>query len=379
MIEARTDDPNLTPETPEADTGSSFATASQWQLVRRKFLKHRLAVVSLFVLGLFYGIAVFAEFLAPNDPLENYSSLPGAPPQRVRLSEDGRLQWPFVYGYKSTMNIETMRFEFEPDPELKFRVGFLVRTEPYKLWGALTLNRKFAGVIGDEGYVFFLGTDRLGRDMISRIIYGMRISLSVGLLGVLMSFFFGLAIGGVSGLMGGVVDGVIQRLIEILMSFPTIPLWMALAAALPREWPQLWVFFGITIILSLLGWTDLARVVRGKFLSLRDDDYVIAARLAGAGQRLGDPQTPAPRLHEPHHRLPDAVDPGHDPGRDGPLVPGTRAAATHDQLGGASAGSAEHPQRGADAVGVHPRLFRNHRGAGVQLRRRRHARCGGPL
>ena len=280
MIETRTDDPGIVPE---ADTGSSFATASQWQLVRRKFLKHRLAVASLIVLGLFYTIALFAEFLAPNDPLENYSTLPGAPPQRVRISEDGGLQWPFVYGYKATMDIQTMRRIFEPDPELKFRVGLLVRTEPYKMWGSLTLDRKFVGVIGDEGYVFFLGTDRLGRDMISRIIYGMRISLSVGLVGVLLSFFLGLAIGGVSGLVGGVVDGVIQRLIEIIMSFPTIPLWMALAAALPREWPQLWVFFGITIILSLLGWTDLARVVRGKFLSLRDDDYVIAARLAGAG------------------------------------------------------------------------------------------------
>ena len=279
MIKVRSE----TPETvAEVETRSSVATTSQRQLIWRKFRKHKLAVASLMVLALFYTIGLFAEFLAPNDPLENHATLPGAPPQQVRIFEEGRLQWPYVYGYQATMNIETMRRTFESDPDQRFRLGLFVKTDPYKMWNLITLNRKFVGVVG-EGYVYFLGTDRLGRGMLSRIIYGMRISLSIGLVGVLLSFFLGLLIGGISGLVGGVVDSMIQRLIEIIMAFPTIPLWMALAAALPRDWPQLWVFFGITIILSLIGWTDLARVVRGKFLSLRDDDYVIAARLAGGG------------------------------------------------------------------------------------------------
>ncbi len=279
MIKARSE----TPETvAEVETRSSVATTSQRQLIWRKFRKHKLAVASLMVLALFYTIGLFAEFLAPNDPLENQATLPGAPPQQVRIFEEGRLQWPYVYGYQATMNIETMRRTFESDPDQRFRLGLFVKTDPYKMWNLVTLNRKFVGVVG-EGYVYFLGTDRLGRGMLSRIIYGMRISLSIGLVGVLLSFFLGLLIGGISGLVGGVVDSMIQRLIEIIMAFPTIPLWMALAAALPRDWPQLWVFFGITIILSLIGWTDLARVVRGKFLSLRDDDYVVAARLAGGG------------------------------------------------------------------------------------------------
>ncbi|UCC72359.1 MAG: ABC transporter permease [Gemmatimonadota bacterium] len=266
----------------EAGQTSTYATASQWQLIRRKFRRHRLAVVSVWVLVLLYGMALFAQFLSPHDPFEFNDKLVGAPPMRVRIVEDNKLQRPFVYGYKRTVDFATMRRYYEVDPETKFVIRFFAKGFSYELWNLFPTDRHLLAA-EDGGYLHLLGTDRLGRDMVARILYGARASLSIGLVGVLISFVLGLVIGGISGLVGGVVDDVIQRLIEIIRSFPTIPLWMALAAIVPKEWPQLWVYFGITIIVSLIGWTSLARVVRGKFLSLRDDDYVVAARLSGGG------------------------------------------------------------------------------------------------
>ncbi len=264
---------------PSPDTG--YATASQWQLVVRKFRKHRLARFSLAVLIAFYLGALFAPLIAPYDPLENDQELSGAPPMKLRLFEDGRLEWPFVYGYKREFDLATMRPSYTVDRNQKHKLLLLTRGHEYELLGLVTLDRHLFGA--RDGKMYILGADRLGRDMFSRILYGTRISLTIGLVGVLLSFFLGLLMGGISGLLGGIVDDAVQRLIEVLRSFPTIPLWMALAAALPRSWPQLWVFFGITVILSLIGWTELARVIRGKFLALRNEDYVTAARQAGAG------------------------------------------------------------------------------------------------
>ena len=262
--------------------GSGYATASQAQLIWRKFRRHKLALFSLGILALLYFVTIFAQFLAPHDPFLPDDQLVGAPPMPIRFMENGRLQRPFVYGFNREVDLNTMRRFYEVDPEKKFVIKFFTRGFSYELWGIIQTDRHFVGT-DDGGYIHVLGTDRLGRDMVARILYGARVSLSIGLVGVFISFVMGLVIGGISGLVGGFVDDVIQRFIEILRSFPTIPVWMALAAALPKEWPQIWVYFGITVLLSLVGWTSLARVVRGKFLSLRDEDYVVAARLAGAG------------------------------------------------------------------------------------------------
>ena len=258
-----------------------YATASQWRLMRRKFRRHRLARISLAVLAIFYLIALLAPFLSPHDPLETDRNLTGAPPMVVRFFEDGQLQRPFVYGYKRTFDLVTMRPGYAIDPSRKYPVSLWVSGHAYELFGVIPASVHLFGV--DGGKIYLLGGDRLGRDMLSRILHGTQISLTLGLVGVILTFFIGLFMGGISGLLGGVVDLAVQRLIEVLRCFPTIPLWMALAAALPRSWTQVQVFFGITVILSLIGWTDLARVVRGKFLSLRNEDYVTAARQAGAG------------------------------------------------------------------------------------------------
>jgi peptide/nickel transport system permease protein len=258
-----------------------YATASQWKLMRRKFRRHRLARVSLAILALFYLMAAFAPFLSPHDPLQTDRNLTGAPPMVIRFVEDGQLQRPFVYGYKRTFDLATMRPGYVVDPSRKHPISLWVKGQPYDLFGLIPAETRLFGV--EEGKIYLLGGDRLGRDMLSRILHGTQISLTIGLVGVMLTFVIGLFMGGISGLMGGIVDLAVQRLIEVLRCFPTIPLWMALAAALPRSWTQIQVFFGITVILSLIGWTDLARVVRGKFLSLRNEDYVTAARQAGAG------------------------------------------------------------------------------------------------
>lgn len=265
---------------PEPVEEAGLATASQWQLTWRKFRKHRMARISLFVLIGFYVVAAFASFVAPYDPFANNQSLTGAPPMAIRIVHEGSLTMPFVYGLKRDFDMKTMRPVYAIDTSRTYPLRLLVRGFDHYILGVFPTNLHLFGAEG--GKVYLLGGDRLGRDMFSRIIYGARVSLTIGLVGVGLSFVIGLTMGGISGYFGGLVDEAVQRLIEVLRSFPTIPLWMALAAAMPRNWPQLWVFFGITVILSLVGWTELARVVRGKFLSLRNEDYVTAARQAGA-------------------------------------------------------------------------------------------------
>ena len=263
------------------DHQEQYFIASQWQLVWRKFRRHHLAVLGMTILGVFYFIAIFAEFFAPYDKLDRNTALRFAPPQRIRIFEDGRLTAPYVYGYRSERNMETFREEFTVDPSQRFRLGLFVRAGEYRLWGLLKSDLHFFGTRDEGGYVYLLGTERLGRDVLSRIIVASRISLSVGLVGVFLAFILGCLLGGLSGYFGGWVDNAIQRLVEILISVPTIPLWLALSAALPPTWSIIAVYFGITVILSLVGWTGLARVVRGKLLELREADFVTAARIAG--------------------------------------------------------------------------------------------------
>jgi len=236
---------------------------------------------------LIYAIALFVEFLSPSSPGVIRADYTWAPPQRLhflRQTEEGRRWDPYVNGYKVEIDPEALKRTFVIDEEQVVDIGFFVRGEPYKMWGIWETDLHLVGSTDVEIPVYFLGADRMGRDLLSSMIYGTRISMSIGLLGVFLSFFLGILLGGISGFFGGTVDNLIQRVIEFIRSIPTIPLWMGLAAALPTDWPPLRIYFGITIILSFIGWTGLARVVRGRFLSLRTEDFVMSARLDGASE-----------------------------------------------------------------------------------------------
>jgi peptide/nickel transport system permease protein len=256
-----------------------YYIASQWQLMGRKFRKHKLARVGLVILCVYYFIAFFCEFLAPYNTEVYFAKYQYAPPQRLRFFGGGG-NLVYVNGLKGERNPKNYRMEFTTDKSVKYPVRFFVRGTEYKFWGLFRTRIHFFGT-EEPGVMFLFGTDQRGRDLFSRLLYGTRISLSVGLLGVALSFLLGVTIGGISGYYGGGADMVIQRIIEFLMSVPTIPLWMALSAALPPDWPNIRVYFGITIILSLLGWTGLARAVRGKLLELRHEDFVMAAKVSG--------------------------------------------------------------------------------------------------
>jgi peptide/nickel transport system permease protein len=261
-------------------------TATQWQLMWWRFRKHKLALVSTVVLTLIYLCGIFCEFLAPHDPHRYDVKRVYAPPQALHfVGENGFRLRPYVHPIVSTRNMETLRVEYQIDATREMPIHLFVHGDAYKFWGLWKTDLHLLGLVeqGDP-MVFLLGGDALGRDVLSRVLYGARISLSIGLVGVAMSLVLGIVIGGISGYFGGVADTLIQRTIEFLRSIPGIPLWMTLAAALPRDWTPTRIYFGITVILSLLSWTGLARVVRGRFLALREEDFVLAARLSGASE-----------------------------------------------------------------------------------------------
>jgi peptide/nickel transport system permease protein len=275
-------DPALLDERPAEPEAVVYGSASQWRLMWMKFRKHRLAVWSAGVVLLMYLLGIFCAFLAPYTLTDSFSQHTFAPPQRLHwVSEEGFHLRPFVYGLTSSRDPQTLAKVYSIDPSQRHPVYLFVDGPAYKMFG-LSLDTHLFGV--KEGTVFLLGTDSMGRDVFSRILYGARISLTIGLIGVALSFVLGLTLGLISGYYGGWLDNLIQRVIDILRSFPAIPLWMALAAALPETWTPLQVYFGITIVLSLLGWTGLARQVRGKILSLRQEDYALAAKFAGASE-----------------------------------------------------------------------------------------------
>lgn len=257
--------------------------ASAWQLTWSKFKRHKVAVAASVVLLLFYAMVPFVEVIAPYDQNRRDGDFIYAPPQQVRLFHEGRLVGPFVYPYRFTFNMDTFRRDYVIDRTRPEAIRWFCRGDEYALWGLVPASLHVM-CPPEAGTMFLLGTDRLGRDVLSRIIYGARISLTIGLVGISVSFALGLFFGGLAGYLGGWVDSVVQRLIEILRSLPELPLWLALSAALPPDWSPLLVFFGITIILGLLDWPGLARAVRSKLLALREEDFVRAAELMGASK-----------------------------------------------------------------------------------------------
>jgi peptide/nickel transport system permease protein len=257
--------------------------ASQWQLMWWKFRRHQLAMVAGVLVILLYLVALFAEPLSAYDPEMQDIRYSYIPPTVIHfIDEQGQFHLqPFVYGISQKRDLETLALVYAEDTSVAYPIQFFVKGDPYKIWGVFPGTFHLFGAQG-EGRLHLFGGDAQGRDLFSRVIYGTRISMSVGLIGVLLSFFFGVVIGGISGYYGGAIDTIIQRVIEFLRSMPTVPLWMALSAALPPNWPPVQVYFAITIILSLIGWTGLARVVRGRFLALREEDFVMAAKISGS-------------------------------------------------------------------------------------------------
>lgn len=267
----------------ELSAEERYYLASQWQMMWHKFRRHKLAIVGGAVLLVLYLAAIFADFLAPYSKEVRFEKFSYRPPTRVHLFDQGTFRAPFIYGTTRERDMETLQLEYGEDKEVRYPIRFFARGEKHELLGLIETDIHLFGV-EEPGAIFLFGTDSIGRDLFSRILYGARLSLSIGLIGVALSFIIGVTMGGISGYFGGVVDTIIQRIIEFLISIPTVPLWIALSAALPRDWSIVRIYFGIVVILSLVGWGGLARVVRGKFLELRELDYVLAARVAGVSE-----------------------------------------------------------------------------------------------
>ncbi len=255
--------------------------ASQLTLMWWKFRQHRVAVWSgIFLLILYFSILV-SEFISPWNYQTRHTKHIYVPPMGVHLFHEGEFIGPFVYGLKRKLNLETMQREYRVDAKKTYKLSFFCSGEKYNWMGLIAGDNHLVCAPKDAPF-YLLGTDRLGRDMLSRIIQGARISLTIGLIGIAISFTLGIILGGMAGYFGGWVDMIVQRMIEVLQSIPTLPLWLTLSAIMPVSWSPILVYFGITVILGLLDWTGLARAVRSKLLSLREEDYVLAARLIGA-------------------------------------------------------------------------------------------------
>ncbi|MFK4810115.1 ABC transporter permease [Devosia sp. ZW T5_3] len=266
------------------DHKEDLFTAKPWQLVWRRFSKHMLAVISLWFLILLALTAIFADQVAPYDPFKVQRLRTLAPPTGIHLFHEGQFVGPFVYGLSRERDPNTARVLYEADPETVLPIQFFYQGDDYNFLGLFKSNIHLFGVDDRREQINLLGTDDLGRDVFSRLMHGGRVTLSAGLIGVVFAFVLGLTLGSISGYFGGWIDSSIQRLMEFIRSIPTIPLWMGLAAALPIAWDPIFVYVLITLILALIGWTHLARVVRGQFMAIRNEDFVMAARLAGASE-----------------------------------------------------------------------------------------------
>ncbi len=259
------------------------AVASNWTLVWWRFRRHRLALVSAILLSMMYVVVLVPDFFSTQNPEATDARQAFVPIQGLRLFDDGKLD-PWVPAIVGKRDPVTLRMNWVVDPAKKVRVRFFAPGHSWHVLGLFETNVHLIAAVDPRQRIFLLGSDRLGRDQWSRIMHGTQTSMTVGLVAVALSTIFGVVLGGISGYVGGKTDTVIQRLIELLQSVPTIPIWLALSAALPRDWTPIQVFFAITVILSLIGWTTLGREVRGRFLALREEDFVLAARLAGCSR-----------------------------------------------------------------------------------------------
>ncbi|MGI0116483.1 ABC transporter permease [Zooshikella sp. RANM57] len=278
-ISIETYDPNALEQVAKAQ--EKFLLASQWQLIWWKFKQHKLAYWSGVFIVLLYVSILICEFLAPYNLHSRNTDHIYSPPQPVHWFHEGEFIGPFVYRWYNTLDMEVLQRVYHEDKTQVYPLRFFCRSDEYEFWGLFTSNVHFV-CPAPGSTLFILGTDRLGRDMLSRIIYGARISTTIGLVGITISIVLGIFFGSLAGYYGGWIDNVVQRVIEMIRSFPELPLWMSLSAIIPVTWSPIWVFFGITIILALMDWTGLARAVRSKFLSLREEDYTMAAQLMGA-------------------------------------------------------------------------------------------------
>ena len=271
---------------PRVSEAERHAVASQRQLIWWRFRRHKLAMISMVIVGLFYIVAIGADFLATQDPHASDARTSYIAPQPIHWFDDDGSFRPYVNGIKGVRDVKTFKLVYTIDASRKVYIQFFGPGYEYNFLGLFPTDTHLLSLKdaqrGDGIYI--LGTDLLGRDLFSRLMVATRVSLTIGLVGVSLSLFLGVLLGGISAVYGGMVDTVIQRMIEVIRSMPTIPLWLGLAAALPNNWSVTQIYFAITIIISLLAWTDLARVVRGKFLALREEDFVLAAELAGASQ-----------------------------------------------------------------------------------------------
>ncbi|MCZ6883079.1 MAG: ABC transporter permease [Gammaproteobacteria bacterium] len=264
--------------TPEQE---KYYLASQWKLMWWKLKRHRLAVICGIILALNYGSVLFSEIIAPYNLHTRNIDYIYSPPQSVHLFHKGKFIGPFVYGRDYELDMDLLKRNYPERKDDVQPLRFFCSGDSYQFWGMFEGNFHLV-CPPDNGTFFLLGTDRLGRDVLSRITYGARISLTIGIIGIAISFTFGIILGGLAGYYGGWVDAIVQRAIEVIRSFPELPLWMALSAVLPVNWSPILIFFGITVILAMLDWTGLARAVRSKLLSLREEDFCTAAELMGA-------------------------------------------------------------------------------------------------
>jgi peptide/nickel transport system permease protein len=262
-----------------------YYQAGQWRLAWWRFKRHKLAQLALVVLAIMYFMAFFAEFFAPYGATQRFAGLNDAPPTRVHFMHEGRFIGPFVYGRERKFSLKEMKYTTVENRAEPYPIRFLGRGTTYELWGLFPTDRHLFTTEPGTPPVLLFGADQLGRDIYSRIIFGARISLTIGFVGVVIGFVLGTTLGAISGYFGGIADMMIQRVVDFIIALPTIPLWMALSAALPRDWSVIKTYFFITIILSFISWTRLAREVRGKLLALREEDFVTSARLVGASQR----------------------------------------------------------------------------------------------
>ena len=340
----------------------------------RRFTRHRVGVVALGVVLVLFALSFLGRFLVASDPFVQHRDAAYWPPQRVRVIDaEGRLTRPFVYGFERALHPETFQWEYAVDESNVTELALFARGPVYRVLWLFDWDVHLVGTV-DGAPVFFLGTDRFGRDLLARLLWGGMVSLSVPVLAVAITVLLGTLIGAVSGYFGGWVDNLIQRVIEVLASFPRLPLWMALAAVIPPEFQGVALYAGMAVILAIIGWGRLARQVRGKVLQLRQMEYVVGARGARRVAVAGHRQVHRAQRLQPHHRDGHPVRARVPAGGEQPELPGHRPDAAADQLGRAAVRRPEGARGAAVPVAADPRPVHLRRHAGLQLRRRRRPR-----